>query len=163
MENSCLGWKFHSSLNSERFKCIRSSKQSSVVPPFTEITFGNVRIGFYSTPDWIENCCNWLFVSYIFTTLSSIQHCLLYNIVFITTLYSLQHCHHSSIVFITTFSFLQDKQGIPVIHESVVRSHRLKFYPSVFDTVDCQLAKLYMTSLCADTSNDSHGRGIFHS
>ena len=95
------------SLNSERSKRIRSSKQSSVVSPFTDITFGNVRIGFYSTPDWIENCCNWLFVSYIFTTLSSIQHCLHYNIVFIMTLSSLQHCLHYNIVFIMTLSSLQ--------------------------------------------------------
>ena len=107
MENSCLGWKFHSSLNSERFRCIRSSKQSSVVSPFTEITLGNVRIGFYSTPDWIENCCNWLFVSYIFTTLSSIQHCLHYNIVFIVTLSSIQHCLHYNIVFISALSSIQ--------------------------------------------------------
>lgn len=45
-----------------------------------------------------------------------------------------------------------------MIHESIVRSHRLKFYPSVFDSVDCQLAKLYMTSLCADTSEDLDGK-----
>lgn len=45
-----------------------------------------------------------------------------------------------------------------MIHESIVLSHRLKFYPSVFDSVDCQLAKLYMTSLCADTSEDLDGK-----
>ncbi|XP_052279754.1 AP-5 complex subunit beta-1-like isoform X2 [Dreissena polymorpha] len=41
--------------------------------------------------------------------------------------------------------------------ESLICQYRLQFYPSVFDSVDCQLAKLYMTSLCVDTSSDNDG------
>ncbi|XP_052797262.1 AP-5 complex subunit beta-1-like isoform X2 [Mya arenaria] len=43
------------------------------------------------------------------------------------------------------------------IHESIIRLHRLLFYPSVFNSVDIQLANLYMTALCGDTSNDTEG------
>jgi len=43
------------------------------------------------------------------------------------------------------------------VHDQIVLHHRRLFYPSVFDSVDCQLNKLYITALCGDTSNDTDG------
>ncbi|XP_060589091.1 AP-5 complex subunit beta-1-like [Ruditapes philippinarum] len=43
------------------------------------------------------------------------------------------------------------------IHPSIRQKHRLIFYPTVFDTIDCQLRKLYMTAVCADTRQDLDG------
>ncbi|XP_053405922.1 AP-5 complex subunit beta-1-like isoform X1 [Mercenaria mercenaria] len=44
-----------------------------------------------------------------------------------------------------------------VIHDSIKQKHRLIFYPSVFDPIDCQLRKLYMTAVCGETSHDIDG------
>ena len=51
----------------------------------------------------------------------------------------------------------QESDELPNIHDEILSKHRLEFYPRVFDTLSCQLAKLYMTSLCGNTGEDQDG------
>ncbi|KAL4228017.1 endosomal transport [Mactra antiquata] len=50
-----------------------------------------------------------------------------------------------------------DISGTVQAHQSIVYNHRCRFYPSVFDSVDCQLGKLCMTSLLGHTDDDTDG------
>ena len=62
----------------------------------------------------------------------------------------------------TDLSFIyvvfQESDELPSIHDEILSKHRLEFYPRVFDTLSCQLAKLYMTSLCGNTGEDQDGK-----